>query len=139
MKKVDSACLRPTTDRIIRFEENKRKILFINSSLLPYIAVRVDGCAITHGVRCDHLLISGDALEERYVELKGTDVRHAIQQLEVTIQTLGEHDFNRHSYVICTNVVPRVRTDMQIWAKRFKNKYNSELVIRSKEHSVTLN
>ena len=93
-----------TTDSQIKFEENKRKIIFLNSQRLPYERVDVDGCTINDGVRCDKLLLSADEREERYVELKGTDVMHAIEQLEETIKCLGEYTDNRHAYVISTNV-----------------------------------
>ena len=138
MKAVNGACCVNTTQSQIKFEENKRKILFINQHGKPYIKVKVDGCAITQGLRCDNLLLSGDQLEERYVELKGTDVVHAIDQLNATILALGEHDGNRHAYVICTNVAPALDTRIQKCKKLFRIRFNSELVIKEKQHSVLL-
>lgn len=138
MKQVDRACRTITEGRLIVFEENKRRICFINRHQRRYIKVKVDGCAITQGVRCDNLLLSEDEQEERYVELKGAAIVHAIEQLEATIQTLGEYDRNRHSYVICSKVMPKYRTDMQKWAKKFKEYYNSELVIQTTNHEVDL-
>lgn len=138
MKAVNGACCVNTTQSQIKFEENKRKILFTNEHRKPYIKVRVDGCAITRGERCDHLLLSGNEQEERYVELKGTDVVHAIDQLKATILTLGEHDGNRHAYVICTNVAPALDTRIQKCKKLFRIRFNSELVIKEKQLSVPL-
>src|SRR5947207_341279 len=53
--------------------------------------VEVDGCAITEGACCDWLVILNDAAshEEIYVELKGSDVYHAVEQLRATIDTLS--------------------------------------------------
>lgn len=131
-------CIRETTDSQIKFEENKRKIIFMNPQRLPYERVDVDGCTINDGVRCDKLLLSADEREERYVELKGTDVMHAIDQLEETIKRLGEYTDNRHAYVISTNVAPAIDTKRQAKIKYFKERYCAELKIQEKQLTVSL-
>ena len=113
MKNVDKACICSTKDSQIKFEENKRKIIFLNPSNHRYKKVKVDGCAIKTGQKCDDLLISQDEHEEHFVELKGVDIMHAIDQLEQTILKIGEVDDNRHSYIICTNVAPAYTTTIQ--------------------------
>ena len=139
MKNKVETCIHPTTDSNIRFEENRRKIIFQNPEKRRYLRVDVDGCTLREGMRCDKLLLSADEHEERYVELKGTDVKHAITQLESTIDKLGEYDDDRHSYVICTNVAPVLTTDIQKKQKHFKQTYHSDLVIREKQLIVPLN
>lgn len=138
MKNVNSACITETRERNIKFEENKRKIIFHNPSSSPYKKVKVDGCAITAGLKCDNLLVSDDEHSEYYVELKGTDVMHAVDQLENTIQKIGEFDDDRHSYIICTNVSPKCRTEIQKKQKHFRKSYKSELLIKEKQHTVNL-
>ena len=137
INKVD-ACIHDTKNTHIKFEENKKKIVFLNPNAKTYKQVEVDGCTINVGLRCDKLLLSSDEHEERYVELKGTDVLHAIDQLEMTIKRLGEFDDNRHSYVICTNVAPLYTTQIQKRQIQFKKQYKSELVVREKSHTVSL-
>ena len=138
MRNKVETCIRQTTDSQIMFEENKRKIIFLNSQRLPYERVDVDGCTINDGVRCDKLLLSADEREERYVELKGTDVMHAIDQLEETIKRLGEYTDNRHAYVISTNVAPAINTKRQAKIKYFKERYCAELKIQEKQLTVSL-
>lgn len=140
MRNVAEVCIQPTKDSKIKFEENKRKIIFLNPDRKDYKRVQVDGCAIDDKVtlRCDKLLVSADEHEERYVELKGTDVMHAIDQLESTIVRLGEFDDNRHAYVISTNVAPAYTTKIQQKVLQFKRKYNSELVVKEKQLEVVL-
>ena len=138
MRNKVETCISQTTDSQIRFEENKRKIIFLNPQRLPYERVDVDGCIIKEGVRCDKLLLSADEREERYVELKGTDVMHAIDQLEETIKRLGEYTDNRHAYVISTNVAPAINTNRQVKIKYFKEKYCAELKIQEKQLTVSL-
>lgn len=138
MKNVESACISLTKDSQIKFEENKRKIIFQNPSRRSYKKVKVDGCAIKTGQKCDDLLVSQDEYEERYVELKGIDVMHAIDQLEQTILKIGEFDNNRHSYVICTNVSPAYTTSIQKKQRYCRQKYKSELLIKEKQYTVGL-
>lgn len=138
MKNKVKTCISETTDSQIKFEENKRKIIFLNPRRFPYECVDVDGCTIKEGARCDKLLLSTDEREERYVELKGTDVMHAIDQLEETIKRLGEYTDNRHAYVISTNVAPAINTNRQAKIKYFKEKYCAELKIQEKQLTVSL-
>lgn len=138
MRDKVEACVLEVDDSQIKFEENKRKIIFLNPERHAYKKVDVDGCTIKDGMRCDKLLLSTDEREERYVELKGTDVMHAIEQLEATINRLGEHNENRHAYVICTNVAPAIESRIQLKMKLLKSKYNSALKIQGKQLSVTL-
>lgn len=138
MRNKIEACIRPSTDSQIKFEEFNRKIIFLNPNKELYQKVQVDGCTIIDGVKCDKLLLSADEHEERYVELKGTDVMHAIDQLEATILRLGEFEDNRHSYVICTNVAPAYTTQIQKKQMLFKKRYKSELVVREKQMMVKL-
>lgn len=135
--RVDT-CISEITDSQIVFKENNRKIIFLNPQRLPYERVDVDGCTINEGVRCDKLLLSADEREERYVELKGTDVMHAIDQLEETIKRLGEYTDNRHAYVISTNVAPAINTKRQAKIKYFKERYCAELKIQEKQLKVSL-
>lgn len=138
MKKVDSSCIVETRESRIKFEENKRKIIFLNPGARPYKKVQVDGCAIRQGLKCDNLLVSGDESEERYVELKGKDVMHAVEQLEATIRELGQHAGNRHAYIICTKVLPAYDTRIQGAQKMFRKQYNSALVVKANQLSVDL-
>ena len=115
MKNVDKACICSTKDSQIKFEENKRKIIFLNPSNHRYKKVKVDGCAIKTGQKCDDLLISQDEHEEHFVVLKGVDIMHTIDQLEQTILKIGEFDDNRPSAVCqqscrrCVSLLNRLR------------------------------
>ncbi|MCQ2193549.1 MAG: hypothetical protein MJZ28_01210 [Paludibacteraceae bacterium] len=140
MRNVSAEFVQPTSDTNIKFEENNRKIIFLNPERRMYKKVQVDGGAVkdTKCSKCDNLLVSDDEREERYVELKGSDVMHAIEQLEATILMLGECDENRHAYVVGTNVAPSYTTKIQQKALVFRKKYRSELLVREKRLDVKL-
>ena len=139
MRNVQNVCATETTDSNIKFEERRSAIVFQNPLRLAFKKVQVDGCVLKDGLKCDHLLCSSDELEERFVELKGSDVSHAIAQLRTTIQKLGEHDDNRHAYIVCTKVAPKISTEIQKAKKEFKDKFNSDLVIKETPLKVKLN
>ena len=130
MKNVPGFCVTETTDSVIRFGERRSVIRFHNPNRLLYKRVQVDGCALTNGQRCDNLLCSADEHEERYVELKGSDVPHAIEQLRATICKIGEYERNRHCYVVCTKVAPQITTQIQKAKVEFQRVFRSELQVK---------
>lgn len=138
MRNVSKVCVRNTTDSVIKFEERRSVARFHNPERRAYKRVQVDGCALTEGEKCDNMLCSEDEHEERYVELKGSDVLHAIDQLRTTIQKLGEYDGNRSSYVVCTKVAPLYTTMIQLAKREFKARFNSSLDVTKTPLEVSL-
>ncbi len=138
MRNVPSVCVTETNQSVIKFEEKKSIVRFYNPQRLTYKRVAVDGCALTDGIKCDNLLCSADECEEHYVELKGQDIKHAIEQLATTIVKLGENDSRRCAYVSCIKVAPQIRTDIQAAHVRFKKQFNSSLMIKSSPIEVNL-
>ena len=113
MKNVPECCITDTNDSIVKFEEKRSTIRFRNPQKRLYKRVQVDGCALSEGAKCDNMLCSHDEREEWYIELKGSDVPHAIEQIKSTIQKLGEYNDNRHSLIVCTRVMPQITTKIQ--------------------------
>lgn len=138
MRNVPDSCVRKTTDSIIKFQELRSIIRFHNSQRSLYKKVKVDGGALHEGAKCDNMLCSADEHEERYIELKGSDIPHAIVQLRTTILKLGEHDSNRHSYVVCTKVAPRITTAIQKAKVEFRKRLKSDLQIKETPLDVQL-
>lgn len=62
------------------------------------------------------------------MELKGTDVKHAIEQLRVSIQTIREFTDDRSAYVVSTNVAPALTTTIQRAKRDFRNNLHAELI-----------
>lgn len=138
MRNVPDSCVRKTTDSIIKFQELRSIIRFHNSQRSLYKKVKVDGGALHEGAKCDNMLCSADEHEERYIELKGSDIPHAIVQLRTTILKLGEHDGNHHSYVVCTKVAPRITTAIQKAKVEFRKRLKSDLQIKETPLDVQL-
>ena len=139
MRNVPGICVKDCADANIVFEQNRRRVCFYNPNRQICKCVQVDGCAITEGIRCDNMLTSHDERCEYFVELKGTDVKHAIEQLRVSIQTLGEFTDDRSAYVVSTNVAPALTTTIQRAKRDFRTKHQSELIIEEKQADIRLN
>lgn len=123
-------CETIVTDQRIVLREKRSNICFRNARRARIRKIVIDGCVIKDGPRCDHLLIEA-APVEHFVELKGSNVRHALDQLEATIKqvsALAETAVKR-AYVISTRC-PLASPEVQAHQRRFKRAYNAALVIR---------
>lgn len=128
MRNVPSVCVKETTDSRITFCEKRSVIHFLNPKRYEYKRVAVDGCAIKSGLKCDNLLTNQDEKEERFVELKGTDIPHGIDQLRASIQLLGEYSEGRKAYLVFTACSTAAQTKIQIAKIEFKRRFNAELI-----------
>lgn len=109
-------------------KENRSSFVVINPQRKNIRRIQVDGCLNINGPRCDFLIIDPSNLEH-FVELKGSDINHAIIQLESTIKQISVNS-PRCSYVVSTRsplASPRIQ-QLQI---KFKRTLNSSLVIKS--------
>ena len=142
-----SSCNTTTTNKIISVSENKRTFRVKNDSVFTINEVEVDGCYKTTGAKCDYLfeVISKDTKTNVetvtivfYVELKGSDINHAIEQLEATIQhCLSEHkSVNKKECYIVASKFPSAGTSSQILKKKFLKKHKIQLFIDTKIKEV---
>jgi len=116
MKNVPQVCVKLKSDTIIKFEEKKSILYLNNPKRLIVTCVQVDGCAIKTGAKCDHLYVYND--EEHFLELKGSDIKHAIEQLKQSI-----HQLSSSKKVYAEIVSPRsscIGNDIQLFKKEFK-------------------
>jgi len=137
MRNIPDALKEPVSDPIITFREKGRCIRFMNPRRLAHIKVHVDDAGVAVAPRCDFLLTSGDERIEYFVELKGTDIRHAIEQLRNSITCIGEFTDHRHAYVVGTNLAPALRTDVQKAKLEFMRKLKSTLDIKERSADVS--
>ena len=130
-------CTKETSVTQIKCEENKRKILFLNPNRKLVRKIKVDGCQITDGLKCDFLVKFNDT--ENFVELKGSDISHAFKQLSRTISLLGDNSCQkRYSFVISSRC-PLTSTEIQNERLKFKKKYKSELFVKNNNHKIEIN
>lgn len=126
-------CESTTNDRLIPLKERRSKIVFKNGKRRPIRKVKVDGCLTFAGRKCDFLLIDPKSTEH-YIELKGSDVRHAFSQIENTIEKVSANPKTnpKHCYIIST-MCPMFSTEIQQRRRQFKKDYNSSLTVKNRQ------
>ena len=91
-------------------EENKIKYIAHNPNEKCVYKIKVDGGLIKEKVRCDWavaVVSNEDSLEEIFlVELKGSDIDHAFEQITVTIEFLSTRYSAKKWFarVVCSKV-----------------------------------
>ncbi len=123
-------CEEITNDVKIVLEEKRSKITFINN-LTRYIhKIKIDDCVIKEGPRCDYLLID-NADTYYWVELKGADVKHAIEQLKASMIKFGNKTNQSYSFIISTKVNPSLSTTIQVKKRYFIEHFKSILNVKN--------
>jgi hypothetical protein len=139
MKDFKKECVQETQEKNIKFEENRKSILFKNANNRTFIKVQVDGCQIIEGERCDNLLVNVENGDEYFIELKGTDVGHALQQLDRSLEILSDKsDKNKKVsvFIISANVSPKLSTKIQTYKKKWERIYNTAFKIQERRLEV---
>lgn len=116
-------------------EEGKRYQLEL-SSRYPTVCFCIDDQIITTGIRCDKLVLVDSRSDapswiEIFVELKGTNVMHAVDQLRETIKNnIFSHPSNK---IVLARIVAssypsnKSNPGMEKAKIEFKNRYSCEL------------
>ena len=112
---------------------NRSKFRLQNPKRASIRVVQIDDCVIKEGIRCDYLLILPDE-QELYIELKGSDVKHAVEQIARTIDLLACHSQSilKLCFIASTRC-PINSAEIQNLKKKFRQKYNAKLVIKTGE------
>ncbi len=122
----------------IPLKEKKRKITFINNSKSAIRKIRIDNCVITEGLRCDWLVID-ESMIEYFVELKGSDVKHAVKQLTTSIEKVSQDKRRQKKYCfIVSSRIPKTGTDILKWKKEFKRDFNAVFNLKNNQMEHTI-
>lgn len=127
--KIKDDCIETLKDKKIVCEENKRKITFVNNSRINIEKIKVDGCQIIDGVKCDFLVRANK--HEHFVELKGSDINHAFEQLSRTITLLGKNDCKKRICYVISSRSPLSAAEIQVLRLKFRKKYSSNLIVKN--------
>jgi hypothetical protein len=143
MKKRFRECETILSNKLIPLEENKSKFVIENPNQFKVCVVQVDGCAIKEGRRCDYLVIPDEQdikkTLEIYIELKGSKILDAIEQLEATIKQLSDHPAKQEKVcIIISTRCPLSTPEIQKFKLRFKKTYNAKLEVKNRTYTYCL-
>ncbi|KJR43136.1 hypothetical protein MCHI_000945 [Candidatus Magnetoovum chiemensis] len=135
-------CTEPSNYKIVSVEENGKTFTIENPKSRKVGKVTVDGCLIVIGKRCDYLFeIDNPITEVMYVELKGSDIEHAYEQLCATIGDCKQkHGSIEKSCYIIPSKVRKARglASVESLQKKMLKEHGIKLVIRNNKHTVTI-
>lgn len=105
--------------------------------------IKIDGGLITGNLteRCDYAVLASKSENKNsffFIELKGTDLRKAISQLETSVLNLSDLHAgyeNKYARAICTRIIPFISSEAQVSAIRFRKKYGFCLKWHSQQGS----
>lgn len=123
-----------TNESNIKFEEAKSKITFVNKSRKDCLKVDVDGGVVSSSetvLRCDKLLVEKSVPQFCFVELKGSDIKHAVEQLEASLKDIRLNPAclqQKLAFVVGRNHYPSSSPLIQNAMKKFRA-LNVKLVI----------
>lgn len=130
-------CIVKTENKIIVFSENRSLLRVNNKDEKKLTKVIVDGCEITEGIRCDNMLFNDDF--EYFIELKGTDVRHAFEQLRTSINKLSSNARRKPKICFVVTVrTPLSSASIQNARVKFRRDFNSQLIVKNSPCSHTI-
>ena len=115
-----SECLEK--QKIIVSREKKKSHVAVNKDENLVRQFRVDGYVITENIKkCDYLVINDDKLTAYFIELKGTDINGAIEQLKQTVELLKEDlkDYDKKLRIVYSGKV--ISGTIAEWKKKNKN------------------
>lgn len=121
-------CATSTNVSKIKVEENNRKVIINNSENKTFTVTEVDGCLIKNAISCDWL-VSQNETGDLLIELKGSDVQHAIKQITQTADYLKSKKLLNGAMagLIMSAKYPRFDTSIQKGVNAFTKKYKSPL------------
>ena len=136
-------CNNLTNNKVVSVSENRIKFTLNNKRLYLINKVVVDNCYIKDGFRCDYLF---EIIKQKnvinnvyYLELKGKNILHAVEQLETTLKKCSKEHKNikKECYIVASRY-PKSMTSSQIIKKKFKNKNRVQLFIDTKQKEIIL-
>lgn len=130
---IPKECSQHTTDSNVKVTEKKSTAaIFSNAPRSQFTVIRFDGCVIKQSTACD-FIVEKQAVGRLAVELKGCDVAHATEQVEVALNYLkenGKTDLPIGALIVCTRV-PSNDTTVQRMQQKLAKKFRARLTVRT--------
>lgn len=114
MTRLPNKCVQRHAEPEFSVCEQQSQVTFHNPNLRTIQQVKVDGCVFkdNDGRKCDYLVNVAETNISVFVELKGSDIDEAYQQLNQAQERLAEHVNRRIFWIICYSGSPRHTTEI---------------------------
>jgi hypothetical protein len=125
------ACTTTHQKRRFVLREHRSVVRFENPNTNMVKLTIVDDCAITTGPRCDFLVNIDKIDKSVLVELKGSDVKRAIEQLSASQEQLSGHLKTMIVWIVSSTRCPLASTEVQTLALKIRKRMNAILLVRN--------
>jgi len=112
-------CLRMSKNKIFSLKENKCSFVLSNAAQREVDKLKIDGCVINDASeRCDWAIIDIETSTEFYIELKGSDVCKAYNQIESSVNRLTSDRKKKKMGIIVHNKNPSTDSEQMVYKKK---------------------
>ena len=126
-----NTCSETTLDHIRTLKENKVKCIIQNTQRKEFTIIHIDSCiqSISCNLKCDYGVYDADNF--CFIELKGSDIKHGVAQLESSLKLFSSF-FKEKSKkcLLCTRTVPSAGPKIEIVKKKFLKRSGIPLYLR---------
>lgn len=112
-------------DRIISCNKDKRSLYFHCNGKI-FCKINLDDkqnsrIINNNSLRCDYIIVSEELKDiALWIELKGSNIAHALEQIEQSIKNFGKNITNKYVAVVCSKSYPKFNTEKQKFSKKHK-------------------
>jgi hypothetical protein len=120
-----------SNNKIIPFKEKKSKFILVNNSETEIAITKLDCSQLNlDGLKCDYFFYKVLSPEFSFLELKGSKVEHALNQVENSLKILGlNNKTKRKNAFIVSTRCPLTATELQRKQLKFRRSYNTKLIV----------
>ncbi|WP_413172493.1 hypothetical protein [Anabaena azotica] len=114
---------------VVKDSGNKQEYRVTNDKDKEICKIKVDGCLIKEGEKCDYLIISCEDKSAFFVELKGHDLKKALGQIDSSITKLKDEiqEFKLYARIVLNrNPTPDINSSVEIKLKKRLKQQNGK-------------
>lgn len=129
-------CTTSRSCKIISVEENGMKFSIENNNLHQIDQIQVDGCLLSSkDEKCDWAFKIDSKNKVIYVELKGSNIKKAISQIDSTLEkTMNFFKNNEKECFIISSRVPAISHEIRVAKLKFNRDYSASLNIKNRSY-----
>lgn len=131
MSSPPAECAERHSKKRFVLEENRSKVVFENAKRYNIDQIEVDGCAIVDGPRCDWLINVDTTQQSIFVELKGSNVPHAVEQLTHAHDRLRQIRKPNVTWIVSSQRCPLTSTEVQSLTIKLRKHKGVRLILRN--------
>lgn len=136
-----SACSVQDNRRIIKISEPKSSTLYIeNHDRLYYHVIKYDGCVVQNTIGADYLIAKLDLTSVCIIELKGSDIKQAYNQICATTAALKNTDLanSRKSAIIVNTSWPKASPTFHSLMQKYYSTHKGKLHAVRHKNTTTI-